>query len=70
MTDTVCDLIEVAMRLSQLRDAPPPSLHLHLRPRDGPREGKHPVPHPKRVTEPHNASQPHRWDWRSKGTGA
>jgi hypothetical protein len=37
MTDTVRDLIEVAMRLSQLRDAPPPSLHLHLRPRDGPR---------------------------------
>ena len=67
MTDLFRDVFELALRLEQLRTAPPTPLPRH-RDRDGPHRDHGPLPAPKRTDGPHTAPRPRSWDWRSKGT--
>lgn len=66
---TVHDLLELALRLQELRTAPPPSLRPYLgRQRDWPARHQESKPAPERVTGPHNAPQRQSaWNWKSKG---
>jgi hypothetical protein len=65
--DAVNDLLELAERLAEQRDAPPASLPRHWA-RDGPTKDQQPIPAPKRGTGAHGNAQSHSWNWKSKGT--
>jgi len=67
MTDLFRDVFELALRLEQLRTAPPTPLPRH-RDRDGPVKDHGPLPAPTRDHGTHSAPPAHSWNWKSKGT--
>lgn len=66
------DLVELALRLQQVRTTPPPSLRPYLsQQRAAPREGNHPPRGaPARtgpLSGPQRQARQSAWNWRSKG---